>query len=54
MPLTAAIGASGPQRCPTPSTQQRLVIGIARDRICEITRFETAIVAYFGLPRTLN
>ena len=54
MPLTAAIGASGPQRCPTPSAQLLLVIGIAGDRICEMTHFETAIVPYFGLPRTLN
>jgi hypothetical protein len=54
MPLMAAIGASGPQRCPTPSAQQRLVIDIAGDRICEMTHFETAIVPYFGLPRTLN
>jgi hypothetical protein len=29
-----------------------VVIGIAGDRICEITHFETAIAPYFGLPRT--
>ena len=31
-----------------------VVIGIAGDRICEITHFETAIARYVGLPRTLN
>jgi hypothetical protein len=31
-----------------------VVIGIAGDRICEITHFETAISPSFGLPRTLN
>jgi hypothetical protein len=31
-----------------------VVIGIAGDRICEITHFERAISRYFGLPRTLN
>jgi hypothetical protein len=31
-----------------------VVIGIAGDRICEITHFETAVARYFGLPRTLN
>jgi hypothetical protein len=31
-----------------------VVIGIAGDRICEITHFEMAIATYFGLPRTLN
>ena len=31
-----------------------VVIGVAGDRICEITHFETAIAAYFGLPRTLS
>ena len=31
-----------------------VVIGIAGDRICEITHFETAIARYFGLPRRLN
>jgi hypothetical protein len=31
-----------------------VVIGIAGDRTCEITHFETAISPYFGLPRTLN
>jgi RNA polymerase sigma-70 factor (ECF subfamily) len=31
-----------------------VVIGIAGDRICGITHFETAIARYFGLPRTLN
>jgi RNA polymerase sigma-70 factor (TIGR02960 family) len=30
------------------------VIGLAGDRISEITRFETTIAPYFGLPRTLN
>lgn len=29
------------------------VIGLAGDRICEITRFETTIAPHFGLPRTL-
>jgi hypothetical protein len=31
-----------------------VVIGIAGDRICGITGFETAIVRYFGLPRMLD
>ena len=31
-----------------------VVIGIAGDRTCAITHFETAIARYFGLPRTLN
>jgi len=31
-----------------------VVIGIAGDRICGITHFETAIAWYFGLPRTLS
>jgi hypothetical protein len=31
-----------------------VVIGIAGDRICEITGFETAIAPYFDRPRTLN
>ncbi|TDW81804.1 RNA polymerase sigma-70 factor (ECF subfamily) [Kribbella pratensis] len=30
-----------------------LVIGIAGDRIDEITHFETSVAPYFGLPRTL-
>jgi RNA polymerase sigma-70 factor (TIGR02960 family) len=30
------------------------VIGIAGDRICEITHFETTVAGYFGLPRTLD
>ncbi|MDQ1464230.1 MAG: hypothetical protein QOC73_1171 [Actinomycetota bacterium] len=30
------------------------VIGLAGDRICELTRFETAVAPYFGLPRTLD
>jgi RNA polymerase sigma-70 factor (TIGR02960 family) len=29
------------------------VVGLAGDRICEITHFETALAPYFGLPRTL-
>jgi RNA polymerase sigma-70 factor (ECF subfamily) len=29
------------------------VVGLAGDRICEITRFETATAPYFSLPRTL-
>lgn len=31
-----------------------IVVGLASDRICEITRFETALAPYFGLPRTLG
>ncbi|HET6740888.1 MAG TPA: sigma-70 family RNA polymerase sigma factor [Kribbella sp.] len=31
-----------------------LVIGIAGDRIHEITHFETTVASYFGLPRTLS
>ena len=31
-----------------------VVIGIAGDRICEITHFETAIARYFGLPRAFD
>lgn len=31
-----------------------LVIGIAGDRIDEITHFETSVAPYFGLPRTLG
>ncbi|WP_410792806.1 sigma-70 family RNA polymerase sigma factor [Kribbella sp. C-35] len=31
-----------------------LVIGIAGDRIDEITHFETSVAPYFGLPRTLD
>ena len=30
-----------------------LVVGLAGDRISEITHFEAALAAYFGLPRTL-
>jgi len=30
------------------------VIALAGDRICEITRFESGIASYFGLPRTLD
>ena len=29
------------------------VVGLAGDRICEITRFETTVAPHFGLPRTL-
>lgn len=31
-----------------------LTIGTAGDRIREVTRFETAVAPYFGLPRTLD
>ena len=31
-----------------------IVVGLAGDRICEITRFETAVAPHFGLPRTLD
>ncbi|HEY9411301.1 MAG TPA: sigma-70 family RNA polymerase sigma factor [Jiangellaceae bacterium] len=31
-----------------------VVIGLAGDRVCEITHFETAVAPYFGLPRTLD
>ncbi|MFE2429019.1 sigma-70 family RNA polymerase sigma factor [Streptomyces sp. NPDC059373] len=31
-----------------------VVVGLAGRRICEITRFETALAPYFGLPRTLD
>lgn len=31
-----------------------IVVGLAGDRICEVTRFETAIAPHFGLPRTLD
>lgn len=31
-----------------------LVVGIAGDRIDEITHFETTVAPYFGLPRTLD
>ena len=31
-----------------------LVVGLAGDRICEITHFETALAPYLGLPRTLD
>jgi RNA polymerase sigma-70 factor (ECF subfamily) len=30
------------------------VIGLAGDRICDLTRFETTLAPYFGLPRTLD
>jgi RNA polymerase sigma-70 factor (ECF subfamily) len=30
------------------------VVGIAGDRIGEITRFDNTVAAYFGLPRTLD
>ena len=30
------------------------VISLAGDRVCEITRFETSVAPYFGLPRTLD
>jgi RNA polymerase sigma-70 factor (TIGR02960 family) len=30
------------------------VVGLAGDRVCDLTRFETAIAPYFGLPRTLD
>jgi RNA polymerase sigma-70 factor (ECF subfamily) len=30
------------------------VIGLAGDLICELTRFETTLAPYFGLPRTLD
>lgn len=30
------------------------VVGLAGDRICEITRFENTVAPYFGLPRTLE
>ncbi|MFF0134445.1 sigma-70 family RNA polymerase sigma factor [Streptomyces mirabilis] len=31
-----------------------VVIGLAGDRVCEFTRFETAVAPYFGIPRTLD
>ncbi len=31
-----------------------LVVGLAGDRICELTHFETTLAPYFGLPRTLD
>ncbi|MGP3957683.1 sigma-70 family RNA polymerase sigma factor [Nonomuraea sp. 3N208] len=31
-----------------------VVVGLAGDRICEITHFETTLASYFGLPRTLD
>jgi RNA polymerase sigma-70 factor (TIGR02960 family) len=31
-----------------------IVVGLAGDRICEFTRFETAVAPYFCLPRTLD
>lgn len=30
------------------------VVGLAGDRIRELTRFDTAVAPYFGLPRTLD
>jgi hypothetical protein len=30
-----------------------LVLTLAGDRICAMTRFDTSMLAYFGLPRTL-
>ncbi len=30
------------------------VVSLAGDRVCEITRFETSVAPYFGLPRTLD
>jgi RNA polymerase sigma-70 factor (TIGR02960 family) len=31
-----------------------IVVGLAGDQICELTRFETAVAPYFCLPRTLD
>jgi RNA polymerase sigma-70 factor (ECF subfamily) len=31
-----------------------IVVGLAGDRISELTRFETVVAPYFGLPRTLD
>jgi hypothetical protein len=31
-----------------------VVVGLAGDRICELTRFETTLAPYLGLPRTLD
>ncbi|HEX3792342.1 MAG TPA: RNA polymerase subunit sigma-70 [Pseudonocardiaceae bacterium] len=31
-----------------------IVVGLAGDRVCELTRFETVVAPYFGLPRTLD
>ena len=31
-----------------------IVLGLAGDRICELTRFETNVAPYLGLPRTLD
>lgn len=31
-----------------------IVVGLAGDKICEFTRFESAVAPYFGMPRTLN
>jgi RNA polymerase sigma-70 factor (TIGR02960 family) len=31
-----------------------IVVGLAGGRICELTRFETVVAPYFGLPRTLD
>jgi hypothetical protein len=33
------------------SSLSTLVVGLAGDRLCEITHFETALAPYFGLPR---
>ena len=30
------------------------VVGLAGERIRELTRFETTLAPYFGLPRTLD
>ncbi len=30
------------------------VLGLAGDRICDLTRFETTLAPYLGLPRTLD
>jgi hypothetical protein len=30
-----------------------LVLTLAGDRICAMTRFDASVLAYFGLPRTL-
>ena len=30
------------------------VVGLSGDRVCELTRFETAVAPHFGLPRTLD
>ncbi|WP_369244927.1 sigma-70 family RNA polymerase sigma factor [Streptomyces sp. R41] len=31
-----------------------VVVGLAGDRMCELTRFETTLAPYLGLPRTLD